>query len=189
MMRVYGSRGAKPVECINKPKDKWVARWDFRDEEDGGASYEEEVFDHKPTVEDIETAKQKRAEQVRAELAAKIVSHDTSGAVNSFTVKVAGMEVVDMWLNREERSALRIRFEVEQRAGTTTTTLWASGGLCLTISPTEGLVMLDQIELYAAACYDSTQQHLVAVSQLSSRAECDEYDYADGYPPKLTFNA
>ncbi len=51
-MRVNGDRGALPLECINPPKDRWAVRWGFRDEE-VGISYEESIFDHKPTLEEI----------------------------------------------------------------------------------------------------------------------------------------
>jgi hypothetical protein len=188
-MRVHGSIGIKPLECINPPKNRWAARWDFLDEENGSVSYEEEIFDHEPTDEEIEAAMRKRLSEIRAELTAKIAAHDTSNEVNSLTVAAEGVGNVPMWLNREERSALRIRFEAEQRAGVTVTTLWAASGLSLTITPEIGIAMLDRIELYAAACYDRTQQHLIAASGLASRSECEEYDFTGGYPEKLTFNA
>ncbi len=178
----------KPVECINPPKDKWRVRWDFLPTDDGGVSYEEAEFDHEPTEDEIDAAKQKTLEQLRAGLAATIADHDKSEAVNSFRVEVAGVGGIGMWLSREERLALRIRFEAEQRAGVAATTLWTPDGLSLTVSPMQGLGMLDALELYAAACYDRTQQHLLAASGLGSRAECDEYDCTAGYPEKLTFN-
>jgi hypothetical protein len=184
-MRVYGDIGQKPIECINPPKDRWAVRWDFRDEENG-VSYEEKVFDHEPTPEEIEVARQELVAEARAELIALIAAHDTSGAVNTFFVKVPDAGSIGIWLNREERSALRIRFEAEQRVRKTSTTLWVSG-LSITISPDMGLGMLDALELYAAASYDRTQQHIIAVSKLASGTEFEEYDYEGGYPEKITF--
>ncbi|MDR2894134.1 MAG: hypothetical protein LBU97_01575, partial [Alistipes sp.] len=114
-MRVHGDRGALPLECINPPKGRWAVRWDFRDEQNG-ASWEERVFDHEPTPGEMEAAAAERIVEARAELAARIAAHDTSGAVNVFWVAVSGVGTLGMWLSREERSALRIRFEAEQRA-------------------------------------------------------------------------
>jgi hypothetical protein len=188
-MRVNGDRGAQPLECINPPKDRWAVRWDFRDEKNG-ISYEEKVFDHEPTSGEMETAIAERIDGAKAELLARIAAHDKSGAVNGFRIALAGAtgdNIVEMWLSREERSALRIRFEAEQRAGVAVTTLWAPGGLSLTITPELGLGMLYALELYAAASYDRTQQHLLAAAGLGSVAECEAYDYAAGYPEKLTF--
>jgi hypothetical protein len=52
----------------------------------------------------------------------------------------------------------------------------------------EGLRMLDTLELYAAASYDRTQQHLIAAAGLATVAECEAYDYTAGYPEKITFD-
>jgi hypothetical protein len=184
-MRVHGDRGAQPLECIHPPKDRWAVRWDFRDEENG-VSYEEVVFGHRPTEQEIGEAVAMQLVGARARLAAAIAAHDKSGAVNGFRIAIPGADPVEMWLDREERSALRIRFEAEQRAAVASTTLWAVG-MSITITPEVGLQMLDALELYAAASYDRTQQHLIAVAGLGSVTECEAYDYAAGYPEKLTF--
>ena len=55
MNRVYGSKGAAAIVCVNPKKNKWRVRWDFRTEEDGSYTYMEESFDHQPSAEEIET--------------------------------------------------------------------------------------------------------------------------------------
>ena len=52
-MKVNGSQGAKPIECINLPKNRWAVRWGFQPDENGGLTYEEAVFDYKPSTEEI----------------------------------------------------------------------------------------------------------------------------------------
>lgn len=52
-MRVNGSKGVKPIECINPPKNRWAVRWDFQEDENEGFSYEEAIFDYKPGIEEI----------------------------------------------------------------------------------------------------------------------------------------
>lgn len=51
-MRIQGSAGVAPVECVNPRKDKWRVRWDIR-EKDGTADYEEVEFDHRPTFDEV----------------------------------------------------------------------------------------------------------------------------------------
>ena len=52
-MRVNGSQGAKPMECIHPPKNRWAVRWGFQPDENDGLTYEEAVFDYKPSIEEI----------------------------------------------------------------------------------------------------------------------------------------
>lgn len=54
-MRIQGSAGVTPIECVNPRKDKWRVRWDI-EEQDGMATYEEAEFDRRPTLEEIKTA-------------------------------------------------------------------------------------------------------------------------------------
>ena len=46
--------------------------------------------------------------------------------------------------------------------------------------------MLSDLELYALACYNVTQQHLAAVDKLSDVGTVEKYNYKTGYPEKLT---
>mgnify|MGYP000044714030 FL=1 len=49
-MRIQGSAGVAPIECVNPRKDKWRVRWDI-EEQDGMATYEEAEFDRRPTLD------------------------------------------------------------------------------------------------------------------------------------------
>ena len=51
-MRIHGSAGVAPIECINPRKNKWRVRWDI-EEKDGAASYEEAEFDHRPQMDEV----------------------------------------------------------------------------------------------------------------------------------------
>lgn len=53
MRRVEGTSDVRLVECVNPVKGKWRIRWDVQPGEDGAATYMEEEFQHKPTVEEI----------------------------------------------------------------------------------------------------------------------------------------
>lgn len=52
-MRVNGSKGVKPIECINPPLNRWAVRWDFQPDENDTLNYEERVFDYKPSIDEI----------------------------------------------------------------------------------------------------------------------------------------
>lgn len=51
-MRIQGSAGVAPIECVNPRKDRWRVRWDIQ-ETDGAATYEEAEFDRRPTLDEI----------------------------------------------------------------------------------------------------------------------------------------
>jgi len=51
-MRIQGSAGVAPIECINPRKDKWRVRWDIQ-KADAAVSYEEAEFDHRPTIDEV----------------------------------------------------------------------------------------------------------------------------------------
>jgi len=112
----------------------------------------------------------------------EIETYDKSDAINQFTI--GGMP---MWLSREERASLKIRFEAEKAASKTDTVLWFDGVRIPIPDIDAGLGMLVQLELYASACYDITQQHIAAVKQLKTANEINAYDHTAGYPDKLEF--
>lgn len=112
----------------------------------------------------------------------RITAYDSSDHVNSFTI--GGIRT---WLDKATRVGLKLRFEAEQRSGKTETTLWQNGmqfPLPL-VGDVTAIDMLDGIELYASACYDTTQMHLAAINTLTSVEEVKNYDYLAGYPEKL----
>ena len=47
--------------------------------------------------------------------------------------------------------------------------------------------MLQQIELYALMCYNTTQGHINAINQLETKEEIEVYNFKTGYPGKLNF--
>lgn len=111
-----------------------------------------------------------------------IIRYDSSDDVNVFYINDESM-----WLDKQTRSGLMLRFQAETALGKTETTLWGDGKeyiLPLTIA----IQMLYALEVYASACYDNTQRHLSNVDKLESIDDIKSYDYRDGYPEKLTFN-
>ena len=121
------------------------------------------------------------AEMVKQSKKDEIQTYDKSEEVNLFYIGDTAM-----WLDKETRTGLMLRFQAEQAVGNTDTTLWANCvqyPLPLTIA----VQMLYALEVYASACYDNTQRHLAAVDSLTTIEEIQSYDYTTGYPEKLKF--
>ena len=111
-----------------------------------------------------------------------IIEYDSSSAVNEFLV--ADLPV---WLDKETRVGLALRFASEKGMGLTNTTLW----LNVMQFPFQIVVaeqILGAIEVYASMCYDNTQKHLFQVQNLQSIDELVRFDITEGFPEKLSFN-
>lgn len=118
----------------------------------------------------------------------EIQRYDKSSNINEFFVSG-----ISLWLSKEDRTGLKLRFESELAMGKTTTTLWSNGiqfPLPLVDengNPGIAFQMLYALELYASACYDNTQSHLSVVDNLATIEEVESYDFKVGYPEKLNF--
>lgn len=104
--------------------------------------------------------------------------YDISSAVNEFTING-----VSVWLDKNTRAGLKLRFEAEMASGKTETTLWYNN-MSFNLPLDQAIQMLYAIELYASECYDVTQQHLANVQDLE---DIENYDYRSNYPEKLEF--
>ena len=107
--------------------------------------------------------------------------YDESVDVNEFT-----FNGISMWLDKETRVGLKLRFDSEKESGLQYTTLWY-GIDSYTIPLDLGISLLPKVELYASQCYDNTAKHKKNVSELSSIKDVFNYDYKIGYPDKLEF--
>lgn len=112
---------------------------------------------------------------------ARINAYDKSDAVNRFTYNG-----VPMWLDKETRNGLIARLNAEKAAKKAESTLWL-GTQSFTITPTEGLSLLNALEIYASESYDKTQEHKAAVMALDNVADVLAYDFTAGYPDNPEF--
>lgn len=127
-----------------------------------------------PTAEEL-LARAKENKKVEIE------EYDTSPAVNRFYIADT-----PMWLDKETRTGLKLRFEAEIAMGKTDTTLWADG-VQYPLSLETAIQMLYALEVYASMCYDQTQAHLAAIDALTTVEEVEAYDHTAGYPEMLRF--
>lgn len=117
----------------------------------------------------------------KAMVVAKITEHDTSTAVNEFTLNGDAM-----WLPDSKRTQLAKRFDTDEQDGLDVTKIIDNGNTyTLPIATARG--MLHSLESYARDCFDKTEEHKMAVNALTTVAEVLAYDFTTGYPPKLAF--
>lgn len=133
------------------------------------------VFEpEKPSEEDI-------FEQNKQNLYINILNYDSSEFVNIFYIGE-----MSMWLDKNTRAGLLLRFQAEKASGLENTTLWYNG-IQFPLGVDLAIQMLFAIELYASACYDNTQRHIGNINNLTTSQEIENYDYKIGYPDKLHF--
>ena len=78
----------------------------------------------------------------------EIQHYDTSSEVNNFYIGE-----YSVWLDKETRTGLTLRFNSELAAKHETTTLWYNN-MKFTLPINDAIAMLYAIELYASACYE-----------------------------------
>ena len=130
----------------------------------------------------VYTDPEKTVEDYRELKRSEIISYDKSEEVNEFYIQ--GYSV---WLDKNTRVGLKLRFESELAMGKTETSLWYNN-VQFPLSITNAINMLFALELYASTCYDNTQYHISEINKLSTIEEIEQYDYTTGYPEKLAFN-
>ena len=111
----------------------------------------------------------------------ELMVYDISPAVNEFFIDNAAV-----WLDKSTRAGLLLRIDAEIASHKEFTTLWYNG-ISYTISINKAKQMLYDIEIYASACYDNTEQHKASIQQCTTKEEVDNYDFTIGYPEKLQF--
>jgi hypothetical protein len=127
-----------------------------------------------PTEEELfEREKQNKLNEIQ--------HYDSSREVNNFYI-----DEYSVWLDKETRTGLTLRFNSELAAKHETTSLWYNN-IKFTLPINDAIAMLYAIELYASACYDNTQQHIANVNEITTMEELENYDYRSGYPEMLRF--
>lgn len=111
----------------------------------------------------------------------EINNYDSSSSVNEFYI-----QEMPVWLDKNTRSGLMLRFNSELAMKKENTTLWYNG-ISFTLPLNSAIQMLYALEVYASECYDNTQAHLANVDKIETLDAVLEYNYTVGYPDKLHF--
>ena len=128
------------------------------------------LIEYEFTIEDI---KNRKLESLR--------EYDASKSVNLFSI-----DNVFGWLNKSDRVGLVNSINIEKEAGRSETSIWI-GDTRFVLSIERAIDILQQLELYALACFDTTQRHTKAIQQLETKEEIEAYNYYVGYPGNLSF--
>ena len=132
--------------------------------------FDMEVVVYVPTLED---EKYRKLHEIRA--------YDTSSNVNEFFISGE-----PAWAPKDVRVALMNLLNIEKQVGRTETMFWFNNKQ-YTVDIDLTVTMLNSLELYASNCYNVTNAHIAAVTNLSTIEEVINYDYTKGYPDKLNF--
>lgn len=120
-------------------------------------------------------------EELRMQKNAELRAYDASESVNQFSINnVSG------WLNKSTRVGLMNSISIEGQTGRSETNIWL-GDTQFVLSLEKAINMLQQLEIYALACYDTTQRHISSINLLETKEEIEAYDFKTGYPRKLSF--
>ena len=114
---------------------------------------------------------------VREEKILEIKEYDSSDNVNGFFV---GGNI--MWLTPAVRDNYMSTLEGAQRLGISGVTFMG-----IEMTPEQGIMLLDLINVYAMQCVGVTEYHLANVNALETIEDIELYDYTVGYPERLSF--
>lgn len=121
-------------------------------------------------------------ESDKREIIDKIEAYDSSEEVNTFYVN--GLPI---WFNKYDRTTINNSLSMEKEIGKETTVIWIDH-TPYTMSVDDAKQMFIDIELYAIACYNNTQNNIAAVQAMTLKSELKDFDITQGYPEKLNFN-
>lgn len=114
---------------------------------------------------------------------ARISEYDKSDNVNDFTYNGE-----HMWLDEALRRSLRERVEREVRKGSEVVPV-DYYGTEIPVPVAQAGAMIEALADYADECYTQTARHKAAVNALPTVKKVLAYDYTQGYPQKLSFEA
>lgn len=122
-------------------------------------------------------------EDAKYEMLFKINNYDNSPSVNSFTIN----REVSAWFTSQERANYKNSIDSAKILGVSKLSFFVKD-VIFDINTELAERMLAAIQLYADTCYIVTKQHKLAIEELSTIEEVDNYNYMEGYPEKLNFN-
>lgn len=132
-------------------------------------------------VEYVYVEPEKTIEDYRKEVLYEISDFDNSSVVNEFYI-----QGIPVWLDKQTRAGLKLRFESELAVGQEETSLWYND-MQFPLPLNDAMQMLYAIEIYASKCYDNTHFHISKINKMDNIEDIINYNYRDGYPEKLNF--
>ena len=127
-----------------------------------------------PTPEELlQMAKDEKLQELEA--------YNDSDDVNGFFVNGS-----ELWVPADKRAILRISINAYKALNIPTITkIW--DGVEYTFTTEEWDLYLNQVEVYASECLNTTMRHAAMIQALTSVEDVETYDYTLGYPTKPSF--
>lgn len=127
-----------------------------------------------------------RLKSVKSAKFAEIDDYDVSDNVNNFIIKHGGMQL-NYWLPAVTRNQLKNSVGSWANSHDTYKLDLREYGVSLDIPCDSLLAMLQALEDYAVACFNTTSAHMAAVNKLTTVSEVENYDITADYPQQLEF--
>lgn len=103
---------------------------------------------------------------------------------NSSEIKQFKINGKSCWFDDKERSSLINLINAKKNNEFSTVNIWFDE-VSIELTIDKALYLINQIEQYSANCYNTTQQHLLEIKNLSTLEDCLNYDITKGYFDKL----
>lgn len=134
----------------------------------------------------LEMTEEEMIPWMKEQLKRAIAKHDKSRGTNG--VENFTINGVNLWLDKDTRTGLLLRFQAEKAQGKTDTVLW-NDGMQFPLVIEQGIQMLYAIEVYASETYDLKESLLAEADKLESVDELIAFDKTrtSGYPAHLAF--
>lgn len=130
----------------------------------------------------VRTEYKPNIEQVRNMLEKLILEYDKDREINHFNYGN-----FTYWFSKEERVALKYKFEVLLNHEEYTGIIWF-GSRPYEVYPVEVLDFLEDLEYYAIKCNDVTRQHLNEIKNIDNIEDLIKFDITKDYPTPVTIN-
>lgn len=122
------------------------------------------------SIEETDTLAEAKSRKI-----AELMRRDRSYEVNGFQF---GNRL--LWLNPEERTNYILTLGAIEKKGVETIPFMGKN-----VSVSVALEALENLSIYAMACYQRTQEHKEAIMQLESIEAVQVYDITTGYPARI----
>lgn len=121
-------------------------------------------------------------EEAKAEKLRQIDEYDNSNKVNDFIIN----STIHTWFTPTERANYKQSVEAAELMKVDKLQFFIENQL-FEVDTIKAKQMLAMIQLYADSCFIVTKQHKLAVEELTTIEDVDNYNYKVGYPNKLNF--
>ena len=140
----------------------------------------EVTLDHYPTDDDRQEIYNQLLQEAIQLKKLQIDEYSKSAKVKNYFINgVAG------WEDSDARTSISKAASNKASMGRTSYTLY-HGGVGFTSSPSEVVMLLAKVEVYASDCYDVTEQTKHIVETLLNIQEVEQFDFTKSYPEVLS---